>query len=247
MKQARAAILALVVGFVTPAVARSAELVVAAAESLAAPLAQIGREFERAHPDMQLRFEFGASDTLLDLIVHGTTIDVLIPADDEAMDRIEPMMLPGTRRDIAVNRLVVIVPPKAQQVPATLADLAKFERIAIASPQKGPAGRYAKAALERAQLWTPLTPKLQHADSDRQVRDRVAVGEADAGFVFATDAAIVGERVKIAFGVPVVRPIRYTAAIVRASGEESAGRAFVEYLRTPPAREILRHYGFLGS
>ncbi len=247
MKRTVAAIVALVVASVAPALARAAELVVAAADSLAAPLAQIGREFEHAHPDTQLRFEFGASDALLELIVHGATIDVLIPADDEAMDRIEPMMLPGTRRDIAVNRLVVIVPPKAQQVPATLADLSKFERIAIARPQKGPAGRYAKAALERAQLWAPLTPKLQQADSDRQVRDRIAAGEADAGFIFATDAAMVGERVKVAFGVPVVRPIRYTAAIVRASGEEAAGRAFIDYLRTPAAREILRHYGFLGS
>lgn len=238
---------ALAAAFAGSAAAPAAELVVAAAASLAVPMEQIGREFEAAHPGTRVRLEFGASDTLVDRIAQGATIDVLIPADDDALDRIEPMLLPGTRRDVAANRLVVIVPPRAASVPAALPDLAKVERIAVAKAPGGPAGRYAKAALERAQLWATLTPKIAFAANDREVRDRVVAGEADAGFVFATDAALVGDRVRVAFGVPTVRPIRYSAAIVRASREEAAARAFVEYLRGPPAREVFAYYGFTGQ
>ncbi|MEP7275593.1 MAG: molybdate ABC transporter substrate-binding protein [Betaproteobacteria bacterium] len=248
MQTLRAAtLLALLAGLaLLPFPARAADLVVAVAESLAAALEQIGRDFEAAHPPARVRLEIGARDELVDRIVQGAPIDVFVPADDEVMDRIEPLMLPGTRRDIAQNRLVLIVAPRAVP-PASLAELSKVERITLANPLAVPSGRYAKAALERAQLWTALMPKIALAAGERQVRDRVATGEADAGFVYATDAAIVGARVQVAFDVPTVRPIRYAAAIVRASREERAARAFIEYLRSAAARQVLAHYGFTGQ
>ena len=243
MKGIFASVLVLIAAAGGATTAAAVELGIAAAESLSSAMTHIARDFEAANPGTRLRLEFAASDAIMDQIVQGAPFDVFIPADDELMDRIEPMMLPGTRRDVALNRLVLIVPPKATP-PASLGDLARLERIAIAAPQTVPAGRYAKGALERAQLWTTLTPKLVNAPSERQVRDRVAVGEADAGFVYATDAAAVGDRVKVAFNVPTVRPIRYPAAIVRTSQEEPTARAFVEYQRGPAARQVLVHYGF---
>ena len=78
------------------------------------------------------------------------------------------------------------------------------------------------------------------------MRDRVVARRGRRGLRVATDAALVGDRVRVAFGVPTVRPIRYSAAIVRASREEAAARAFVEYLRGPPAREVFAYYGFTG-
>jgi len=78
------------------------------------------------------------------------------------------------------------------------------------------------------------------------VRDYVARGEAGAGFVYATDAALVGDRVKVAFNVPTATPIRYSAAIPRASTEEGSAREFLQYLRSAPARKVLAHYGFVG-
>jgi len=146
---------------------------------------------------------------------------------------------------------VLIVPPGAASgapPPTSLADLAtpRFERIAIGSPQSVTAGRYAKGALDRANLWTALTPKFVYGADVREVRDYVARGEAGAGFVYATDAALVGDRVKVAFSVPTPTPIRYSAAVMRASTDESTARAFIQYLRSPPARKVLAHYGFVG-
>jgi molybdate transport system substrate-binding protein len=79
------------------------------------------------------------------------------------MDRAAGVMLAGTRRDVAANRLVLIVPPAAAVgAPAltSLADLAmpRIERVAMGNPPSVTAGRYAKGALERANLWTASRP-----------------------------------------------------------------------------------------
>jgi molybdate transport system substrate-binding protein len=248
---AGAALLTLLAGVTVPATARAADLLVGAASSLMHAMEQIGREFEAAHPGMRVQFSFAVSDALLTQIVNGAPIDVFIPDDDEVMDRAAGVMLAGTRRDVAANRLVLIVSPgAAAAVPpiASLADLAtaRIERIAICSPQSVPAGRYAKGALDRANLWTALTPKFVYVADARDVRDRVVGGEAGAGFVYATDAALVGDRVKVAFNVPTATPIRYSAAVLRTSTEEGAAREFLQYLRSAPARKVLAHFGFAG-
>jgi len=237
---------------VTPsAAARAADLAVGAAASLAPAMEQIGREFEAARPGTRVQFSFAQSDALLNQITTGTPIDVFIPDDDEVMDRAAGVMLAGTRRDVAANRLVLIVPPAAAaSAPAltSLADLAtpRIERIAIGNPPSVTAGRYAKGALERADLWATLTPKFLFAADSKAVRDTVVRGEAGAGFVYATDAALVGDRVKVAFSVPTVTSIRYSAAIPRASTEEALAREFLQYLRSAPARKVLAYYGFSG-
>lgn len=246
-----AATLLTVLAVMASAAARAADLAVGAAASLAPAMEQIGREFEAARPGTRVQFSFAQSDALLNQITTGTPIDVFIPDDDEVMDRAAGVMLAGTRRDVAANRLVLIVPPvAAASAPAltSLADLAtpRIERIAIGNPPSVTAGRYAKGALERADLWATLTPKFLFAADSKAVRDTVVRGEAGAGFVYATDAALVGDRVKVAFSVPTVTSIRYSAAIPRASTEEALAREFLQYLRSAPARKVLAYYGFSG-
>jgi molybdate transport system substrate-binding protein len=163
------------------------------------------------------------------------------------MDRAERegLVLPGSRRDFAGNRLVLIV-PTAQSPISSLGELAlpRFGRIAMGAPRTVPAGRYAKAALERAKLWDRIEPRCVFALNVRQVLDYVARGEADAGFVYATDATVMSDKVKILFDVPTPTPVRYPIAVVRASRYASEARAFVDLLGTEAARKILASYGF---
>ena len=231
----------------TASPASGAELVVSAAASLTNAFRDIGKVFEAKHVGSRVVFNFAATDVLLAQIAKGAPADVFAAADEHAMDRAERegLLLDGSRRDFAGNRLVLIVPVGRQQM-SSLGELAlpPFGRIAMGSPRTVPAGRYAKAALDRAQLWDRIEPRCVFALNVRQVLDYVAREEADAGFVYATDAAVMGGKVKIAIEVSTPMPVRYPVAILRGSRYADEARAFVALLGSEAARKILASYGF---
>ncbi|MFO1296618.1 MAG: molybdate ABC transporter substrate-binding protein [Rubrivivax sp.] len=101
--------------------------------------------------------------------------------------------------------------PRQRRRPADLAQ-ASFKRIAIGAPASVPVGRYTKSVLEAAHLWGAIEPKMVGANNVRQALDYVARGEVDAGFVYATDAASMPGKVKVAFTVPTTKPVLYPIA-----------------------------------
>ncbi|MBL8539237.1 MAG: molybdate ABC transporter substrate-binding protein, partial [Betaproteobacteria bacterium] len=115
---------------------------------------------------------------------------------------------------------------------------------AIGSPTSVPAGRYAKGALEAAKLWDTLTPKFVFADSVRQALAYVARTEAEAGFVYATDAGIEKDKVKVAAEVPVTTAILYPIAQVTASRNPALARDFLGYVLSPAGQKQLAAFGF---
>lgn len=155
------------------------------------------------------------------------------------------MILPETRRDFAANALVLVVPTGGKAPPA-LADLTQdaFRKIAVGSPQTVPAGRYAKEALDAAGLWARLEPRLVFAQNVRQVLDYVARSEAEAGFVYATDAAIMPDKVHVAFDVPTSTAVRYPIAVVKDAKDAALAKAFVAFVEGSAGQQTLRKYGF---
>jgi molybdate transport system substrate-binding protein len=226
----------------------AADLTVSAAASLTNAFTELGRSFEAANPDTQVRFNFAASGALLQQIAKGAPVDVLASADRETMDQAERQQLvkPGASVEFASNSLVVIVPNDATAVPKTLADLAApgIKHVAIGVPASVPVGRYTKAMLEQAKLWPAIEAKMIGAQSVRQALDYVARGEVDAGFVYATDAAIMPGKVKVAFTVATDLPVRYPIAPVAASASYVVAQRFVAYVVSPAGQATLAHYGF---
>jgi molybdate transport system substrate-binding protein len=231
----------------TPGRARAAELVVSAAASLTNAFREVGAQYEREHPGETVVFNFAASDVLLAQIVRGAPADVFASADEEAMDRAvaQRVIDPATRFDFARNRLVLVV-QAGRPAPVSLAGLAdaSFRRIAIGNPAFVPAGRYAKAALERAGLWAAVEPRAIPTQNVRQSLDYVARGECDAGFVYATDAALMPDRLAIALDVPTATPVRYPVAVVGASRNRRLAEGFVDFLRGAAALAVLARHGF---
>ena len=78
----------------------------------------------------------------------------------------------------------------------------------------------------------------------RQALDYVARGEVDAGFVYATDAAIMPGKVKVAFSVPTETPLLYPIAPIAASPNAAEAARFVSFVMSPPAQAILAKHGF---
>ena len=229
-------------------VAMAGDLVVSAASSLTNAFKDIAQSYEAQHPGARVLLNFGGSGALLQQIAKGAPVDVFASADQETMDKAqkEGLVHAADRKDFVRNTLVLIVPMDAKTVPAQLSDLTQsgFARVAIANPASVPVGRYAQTALEAAKLWPALQAKAVGTLNVRQSLDYVARGEVDAGFVYATDAAIMKDKVKVAFEVPLATAILYPIAKTAASRNAADATAFINYLATPAAQAIVGKYGF---
>lgn len=229
--------------------ALAADLTVSAASSLGNAFRDIARAYEAAHPDDRVQLNVGASGALLQQLVRGAPVDVFASADQETMDEAvrRGVVRVADRRDFAVNTLVLVVPAGAARAPKTLADLTQpaVQRVAMGNPASVPAGRHAKRALETAGLWPQVRPKAIHAQNARQSLDYVARGEVDAGFVFATDAATMKDKVTVTLHVSLDRPITYPIAHTAGSAHTEAARRFVAFVLSPAGQGLLARHGFL--
>jgi molybdate transport system substrate-binding protein len=227
---------------------QSAAVTVSAGSSLTQALREIAPLFEAAHPGSKLQLNFGASGALLAQAARGAPVDVLVSADSDTMDQAQArgLVRAAQRRDVATNVLVVVVPAAATRVPRDLPDLADagYARIAVGLPASVPAGRYARAALEAAGLWRTIEPRVVGAHHVRQALDYAARGEVDAAFVYATDAAVMPGKVKVAFPVATPMPIRYPAAVLTSAPDPAGAARFVEFLLTPGAQAVFARHGF---
>jgi molybdate transport system substrate-binding protein len=231
-----------------PLLCSAQQLTVSAAASLADAFKEIGVRFEAARPGVTLRFNVAASGVLVQQIVQGAPVDVFASADAESIERgVQQQVLDAaTRRDFARNALVLIVPAQDAAAVSALEDLRRHEvrRIAVGKPATVPVGRYAKQALDSAGLWSVLEARLVFAENVRQVLDYVARGEADAGFVYRTDAASAKGSVRVVLSVSGHAPVTYPAAVVRDSRQPALAREFVAFLAAPEAQAILAQHGF---
>jgi molybdate transport system substrate-binding protein len=230
--------------------AQAADLTVSAAASLSNALRELAPAFEARHPGTKLLLNFAASDALLAQIAKGAPVDVFAAADQESMDRAEAqgLLAKGSRRNFASNTLVLVTPSQGGLALQTLADLRQpaVRRIALGKPEGVPAGRYAKAALQAAQLWEALEPKAVYAQNVRQALDYVARGEVEAGLVYASDALAQKDKVQARFGVATPAPISYPAAAIAGSAKAEAAGQFLAYLLSPAGQAVLARHGFLA-
>ena len=233
---------------VLPWLASAQPLTVSAAASLTNAFNELAPKFEATHPGVTLRFNFAASGVLIQQVVQGAPVDVFASADQATVTRgIEQKLFDAdSRRDFASNTVVLVVPAQGGPNVKTLADLASanVKRIAIGKLATVPVGRYTKEALETAKLWSVLEPKLVFADTVRQVLDYVARGEVDAGFVYRTDAAMGGDKIKVVLTAEGHTPVSYPAVVVSESRNKALARDFIAFLATPSALNVLAKHGF---
>ncbi len=129
--------------------------------------------------------------------------------------------------------------------PASLDDLVKLDRVAIGSPMSVPAGEYAMEALRKAQIDKQLEKKLVMARDVRECLTYAERGEADAAFVYRTDALLAKHAV-ILFSVPQKLYSRIVCMMaLTASGEANYDAAkLYSFLQSEEAKEIIVKYGF---
>ena len=232
---------------VSPA-ASAQQLTISAAASLTDAFKALAPQFALSRPGVTLRFNFAASGVLLQQLAYGAPVDVFASADQDTMDRAaaQNLIASGSRSNFVSNSLVLIEPAQGGTGLKTLQDLSRptVKRIAIGKPATVPVGRYTQQALTAAQLWPLLELKLVQADSVRQVLDYVSRGEADAGFVYRTDAAIMGDKVRVVLALSTGAPVVYPVAVVVDSTQPALAKDFVAFLNSASAQQTLVKFGF---
>ncbi len=225
-------------------------VLVSAAISLKAPLEQAARQFQASAPGEEITFNFGASGQLAAQIVEGAPADLFVSASPADVDRLATAKRidPASRTAVAGNKLVVIAPKDFKAI-AEMADLVqdRFKRVALGNAKTVPAGRYAREALAVTGVYETIPKRLVFAENVRQVADLVARGEAEAGFVYATDVAAVADKVHMILEVPqqYYTPIAYEGAVVEGGAGAVRARAFLDYLASPDGRALFVKEGFL--
>ena len=254
MNRFRAVCLAALI-FVLPAqAADDAKLLVYAAASLNESLTEVGKAYVathemrgRAHPS----FSFAASSALARQIENGAPAALFMSADEEWMDYLAARkLIAADSRVSLLGNTLVLVAPADRPVNVQIApgfDLAKAlagGKLAMADPDSVPAGKYGKAALEKLGAWAAVAPSVIRGDNVRTALAFVERGEAAAGVVYGSDAAVAG-KVKVAGVFPADShpAISYPAAVVGAHDSAEA-RAFLAFLKTAAARDIFRRNGF---
>ncbi|WNO53154.1 molybdate ABC transporter substrate-binding protein [Stakelama saccharophila] len=245
-----ALILALFVLVSGPATAaRRGPLVLAAASLQESMNAAADAWAKQGHPRPVL--SFAGSSALARQAAAGAPADLFVSADEAWMDYLEKRgrLMPGTRATFLANRLVLITPAHSRATVtlrkgAPLARMIGDGRIAMASYNAVPAGKYGKAALQSLGIWDAVRPKVAQADNVRAALALVERGATPFGITYATDARA-SDKVRIAGVFPASShpPIRYPVARLKTSTNPDA-EGFRRFLLSKRAAAIFRHYGF---
>jgi len=188
-------------------------------------------------------YSFAGSNTLAAQIRQGAPADVFAAANTALPSALHRDGLCTKPVVFTRNALVVIVPRSNPAGVHSVFDLRnRGVKLVIAAPGV-PVGDYTLQVLQRLKL----TPHVVSRETDvREVLAKVALGEADAGFVYSTDARTVPHKVRTiripARGQP---NVRYGICVVSASSHKPAARAFVKRVLGNAGQRILRSYGFL--
>jgi molybdate transport system substrate-binding protein len=190
---------------------------------------------------------YAATSALVRQVENGADAQLLLSANTKWADYLEAKGVVARRRDLLGNSLVLVVPRQSKLAVGKLEDLlqAKVEHVAVGDPEAVPAGIYAKKALVKRGLWDRLKSKLVAADDVQHALAFVETGSAEAGFVYATDAAA-STRVKVAAVIPpaLTGPVAYPLLLLKKGAASPDAASFYRYLGSAAAAEVFRKHGF---
>lgn len=241
-----------------PSTVAPATLTIFAAASLSDAFKEIGAQFRVAHPGLDLSFNFAGSDQLAQQIIQGAPADVFASANMKQMNVIiqAGAATSGSEHIFARNRLVLIYPHNNPAQLQSLADLTKPGLKLVLANKNVPAGAYALDFLAKASqlpsytaTYSPTVLKnvVSYEENVRVVLSKVALGEADAGIVYTTDATSIKDGSIGVFEIPDELNTLASYPIVVTTHAYSAelAQAFVAYVLSPEGQNILKKYGFI--
>ncbi len=207
----------------------------------AASLTDVFRTFDPAQD-----FSFAGSNALETQIRNGAPADIFASAAPLNTQRLFRAGLVDKPVTFTANRLALIVPKSNPAGIRTIYDLrSKPVKLVIAAPAV-PVGGYTIIVLRKMGLSSVLSKVVSRESDVRAVTGKVALGQADAGFVYVTDARAVSDQVNVVRIPAWAQPrVRYEIAVVSRSTNKTAARAWINAILSARGQTALRNAGFL--
>jgi molybdate transport system substrate-binding protein len=196
--------------------------------------------------DSTPRYSFAGSDQLALQLQEGAPADVYAAASPKYPQLLFRAGLLRKPVVFATNRLVIVVPRSNRARIASVYDLRRSGVRVVIGDKSVPVGSYTRQLLDTLGITADVMKNVVSEETDvKGIVAKVALGEADAGFVYRTDAEPVAKQVKTV-GLPgwAQPPVRYELAVVAASAHAAAARAFVRRVLSKRGRSLLSHAGF---
>jgi len=229
--------------------AHAGEVAVAVAANFTAPMQQIATAFERS-TGHTTQLSFGSTGKLYAQIVNGGPFDLFLAADSQRPAKLEAegTGVAGTRFTYAVGKLVLWSPDEHMVDPeGQVLGQGRFTHLAIANPKTAPYGAAAMEVLARRGLAETLEARLVRGENIGQAWQFVATGNAQLGFVAASQLFKDGQPLGGSrWDVPadMYSPILQDAILLEHGADNDAAKALVEFLKGDAAAKIIRAYGY---
>jgi molybdate transport system substrate-binding protein len=207
----------------------------------AASLAEVFPRIDKAP-----RYSFAGSDQLAIQIQQGAPADVFAAASPKQPELLFRNGIVRKPVVFATNKLIVLVPRKNPAHIRTVYDLRREGVKIVIGDSTVPIGMYTRQILDALGITAEVTRNVVSEETDvKGIVTKVALGEADAGFVYRTDAKPVASRTLSVALPPWAQPsILYEVAVVKASARQQAAKAFVRKLLSKRGRLLLKQAGF---
>jgi molybdate transport system substrate-binding protein len=224
----------------------AAEVRLSVAASLTDATKELIATYQQQVEKISILPNFASSGALAKQIAQGAPADIFISANPKWMKFLveEGLIAADQVRTFTYNSLVFV--GKKGLAITSLADLTGLQRIAIGSPKSVPAGQYAEKALQSSGVYDQLQAKLVLAQDVRQALVYADRGEVDGAFVYKTDALLAKQAV-ILLSVPqnLYPEVTYPIGLTNSGLSNPAALKFLGFLKSEPATQILRRYGFV--
>jgi molybdate transport system substrate-binding protein len=234
------------------------ELTVFAAASLSESFGELGRRFEAAHPGVKVLLNFAGSQQLRAQLEEGAQADVFASANTKEMNAAiaSGLVVSGTQKVFARNRLTAIVPAANPDRVSALADLARPGLKLVLADKAVPVGQYTLDMLDKMSrdpaFGGDFPERVQanvvsREDNVKSVVAKVRLGEADAGIVYSTDAA--GAAAKDLMLLPVPDEFNqiatYPLAVLAKAPQAELARRFAEFVLSKEGQQTMSRFGFI--
>jgi molybdate transport system substrate-binding protein len=231
---------------------QSSEVLVFAAASLREAMEEAGTTFQR-ETGTRVIFNFAGSNDLAHQSLATRGPDLFLSASSGWMDTVQNAgrIVPGSRRDLLSNALVVVASTRDTSTVAEPCALAShpFRNLALGDPEAVPAGTYARTWLRSVQcggrpLWDAVQARVAPAPDVRAALGLVLADPRVIGIVYRTDQLAFADRTRVLYEVRDGPPIRFVLARLTEGENPPAATAFYDYLAGPRGAEIFRRHGF---